>query len=306
MIAVVAVLTSLLFIAWDRKRVRPATFLAGMLALGLIEIGNSTGFDYVHVEEKASLARPRLYRTTSDLAAFLKSRVGSDRVSYAYEDLVFNFGDWSGIPSLAGFLPSASQAMYRLGPWSPRILDLYGVRYWIGGQKPADAGPEVYADAEGWRVWQRPTALPRAWLAHEVKAAGSQDEAVRLTVDAGTDLRTTVVLDRKIQIEPCADPAAVTVTAIDEQHLRLDASPACAGVLVLSDNWYPGWHATLDGRPIDVLRADAAIRAVAIPAGPHRVELFYHPDGLGWTAALSLAALGVVLLAALLPARAIS
>jgi hypothetical protein len=306
MIAIVAVLISLLFIAWDRKRLRPALFLAGMLALGLIEIGNSTGFDYVHVEDKASLARPRLYRTTSDLAAFLKSRVGSERVSYAYEDMIFNFGDWSGIPSLAGFLPSAPEAMWRLGPWSPRILDLYGVRYWIGGQKPADVGEEVYADAEGWRVWQRPTALPRAWLAHQVRVASSQDEAVRLTVDPATDLRNTAVLDRNIQIESCVDPSVVTVTAIDEQHLRLDASPECAGVLVLSDNWYPGWHASLDGRPVDVLRADAAIRAVAVPAGPHRVELIYRPDGLRWTAALSLATLTAVLLAALWPARAIS
>jgi uncharacterized membrane protein YfhO len=143
-------------------------------------------------------------------------------------------------------------------------------------------------------------------LAHEVKVAGSQDEAVRLTVDAGTDLRTSVVLDRNIQIESCVDPSAVAVTAIDEQHLRLDASPTCAGVLMLSDNWYPGWHATLDGRPIDVLRADAAIRAVAVPAGTHRVELLYRPDGLRWTAALSLATLGVVLVAALWPARAVS
>ena len=156
-----------------RKRVRPALFLSGMLALGLIEIGNSTGFDYVHVEDKASLVRPRLYRTTSGLAEFLKTRIGSDRVSYAYEDLVFNFGDWYGIPSMAGFLPSAPEATWRLGPWNPRVLDLYGVRYWIGGRSRADAGPEVFADAEGWRVWQRPTALPRAWMTHQVKVAHS-------------------------------------------------------------------------------------------------------------------------------------
>ena len=306
MIAIVAVLMSLLFRGWDTKRVRPALFLSGLLALGLIEIGNSTGFDYVHVEDKASLARPRLYRTTSGLAGFLKTRIGSDRVSYAYEDLVFNFGDWYSIPSLAGFLPSAPKAMWRLGPWSPRILDLYGVRYWIGGQKPADAGAEVFADSEGWRVWQRPTALPRAWLTHQVKVARSQDEAIRFTLDPATDLRTTVVVDRNIPAESCGEPAAVLFTAIDEQHLRLDASPACANVLVLSDNWYPGWQATLDGRPIEVLRADAAIRAVAIPAGPHRVEMRYRPSSLLWTAALSLVTLAVILSAALWPVRGTS
>ena len=125
MIAVVTVLLSLLFAAWEAKRVRPALLVCGVLALTLIEIGNSTGFDYVHVDDKASLARPRLYQTTERLGEFLKSRVGSDRVSYVYEDLVFNFGDWYGIPSLAGFLPSAPEASWRLGPWNralPRHL----------------------------------------------------------------------------------------------------------------------------------------------------------------------------------------
>ena len=290
MIAVVGILLSLLLRAWGAKRVRPMLFLCAVFGLALIEIGNSTGFDYVHVEDKASLARPRLYQTTTDLAAFLKSRTGSDRVSYVYDDLIFNFGDWYGIPSMAGFLPSAPEASWRLGLWNPRILDLYSVRYWIGGQKPADAGPEIFSDSYGWKVWQRPTALPRAWVAHQSKVAHSQGEAIRLTLDPATDLRTTVVLDREIPTESCQEAAAIEFTAIDEQHLRVDAAPVCAGVLVLADNWYPGWQATLDGKPIEILHADAAIRGVAVPAGAHRIEMRYRPAGLGWAAALTLAA----------------
>jgi hypothetical protein len=269
-----------------------------MLVLGLIEIGNSTGFDYVHVEDQASLARPRLYQTTAAMAAALKSMVGSDRVSFNYDDLVFNFGEWYGIPSMAGFLPSAPEAPWRLGPWNARVLDLYGVRYWIGGRPPTAAGPLVYADSDGWKVWQRPTALPRAWVAHHVLVARSEEEAVRLTLDPATDLRTSVVLERAIPTGSCTETASVVYTAIDEQRLRVDATPACDGVLVLSDNWYPGWHTTLDGKPVAVLRADAAIRGVRVPAGPHRIEMRYRPSGTPWAAALSLATLAVVLLAA--------
>jgi uncharacterized membrane protein YfhO len=61
-------------------------------------------------------------------------------------------------------------------------------------------------------------------------------------------------------------------------------------VLVLADNWYPGWQATLDGKPIDIVRADAAIRGVALPAGSHRIEMRYRPARLGWATALTLAA----------------
>ncbi|MEO8593306.1 MAG: hypothetical protein ABI759_08290 [Candidatus Solibacter sp.] len=277
MIAIVGALLALLIAAWNARRVPPAVLLGGILALSLIEIGNSTAFDYVHVEDKASVVRPRLYQTTTALAEFLKSHAGTDRVSYAPDELLFNLGDWYGIPSLAGFLPSAPTQLYRLGPWNPRILDLYAVRYWVGIQKPPDAGPQIYADADGWKAWQRPSALPHAWLAHQVKVAASVEDAVRLVNDPATDLRTTAVLDRAAPVEACAGDSPVTFIAIDEQHLRLDAAPACRAILVVSDNWYPGWHATLDGQAVELLHADAALRGVAVPAGAHRVEMVYRP-----------------------------
>lgn len=54
-----------------------------------------------------------------------------------------------------------------------------------------------------------------------------------------------------------------------------------AGLLVLADTAFPGWSATLDGRPAPVLRADAVYRAVYVPASsdaPHRVEFRYRPE----------------------------
>src|ERR1019366_4195914 len=170
-----------------------------------------------------------------------------------------------------------------------------------GVQKPVDAGPEVFADSEGWRVWQRPSALPRAWVAHQVKVAQSQAEAVRLTLEPAIDLRTTVVLDRAIGTESCPEAARVVFTAIEEQHLPPDATPARAGVIVLPATWSPACKATLEGKPIDVSRADAGIRAVAVPAGPHRIEMRYDPPGMRGAAALSLATLAGMLLAAIWP-----
>jgi uncharacterized membrane protein YfhO len=46
---------------------------------------------------------------------------------------------------------------------------------------------------------------------------------------------------------------------------------------VLSDQWYPGWTATVDGKPAAILRADVALRAVALSPGAHRVRFRYQP-----------------------------
>jgi uncharacterized membrane protein YfhO len=67
-----------------------------------------------------------------------------------------------------------------------------------------------------------------------------------------------------------------------------------AGLLVLSDLWYEGWRATLDGRPVPILRVNHAVRGVVVPAGRGTVELRYEQPGLATglkAAAAGLAAL---------------
>jgi uncharacterized membrane protein YfhO len=69
---------------------------------------------------------------------------------------------------------------------------------------------------------------------------------------------------------------------------------------VLSDSWYPGWRATVDGREARIERADLHFRAVYLEAGTHRVEFAYRPMsyliGLGITG-ITLAAVVVGLAA---------
>src|SRR5207245_9800362 len=78
---------------------------------------------------------------------------------------------------------------------------------------------------------------------------------------------------------------------------------AQGGILVLSDQWYPGWTATVDGRPAPILRVDLALRGVELGPGGHTVEFRYQPrwplNGFG----LSALTLGVMAAIALRPAR---
>jgi uncharacterized membrane protein YfhO len=70
-------------------------------------------------------------------------------------------------------------------------------------------------------------------------------------------------------------------------------------LLVLTDIYYPGWKAFLDGRRVPLERVNYLLRGVAVPAGEHRVELRYEPTSfrLGWMISLAtaLALIGAVL-----------
>ncbi|MCU1235645.1 MAG: hypothetical protein JWP63_3612 [Candidatus Solibacter sp.] len=286
-IAIVAALLALLLIGWQRGRVGRLAFVTGLLMLSLFEIGNSTGYDYVHVEDKASLVRPRLYGGTTDLAKFLSGRIGAARMTYEHNDLLFNLGDWYGIAGMSGFVPSAPEAMRRLGTWNSQVLDLYGVRYYVALKPSADSGREVFRSAGGWGVWERPNAFPRAWVVHRVTTVAPGDATVRKVLDAGTNLHETVVMNRQVPVETCGANEPVAVRTPDEGRAEMNVELGCAGIVVLSDNWFPGWRATIDGVATEVLTANAALRAVAVPGGRHRIAMEYRPAPVYWGALLS-------------------
>jgi uncharacterized membrane protein YfhO len=77
-------------------------------------------------------------------------------------------------------------------------------------------------------------------------------------------------------------------------RVRLEAAVAEPLFLLLSDTYDPGWRAWDNGRPAPILRADHALRAVAITPGPHLVEFRYQQPSFWIGLAVSLITLGTL------------
>ena len=56
-------------------------------------------------------------------------------------------------------------------------------------------------------------------------------------------------------------------------RITLDGAAAKPAYLLIGENWYPDWHATVDGKPAPVLRADHALLSVVLPPGAREVTL---------------------------------
>ena len=76
------------------------------------------------------------------------------------------------------------------------------------------------------------------------------------------------------------------------------------GYLVLLDSYYPGWRAYLDGKEVEILRANYAFRAVEVGSGRHRVEFRYRPTSFYTGMAITLISVLVGVATLLLPAVA--
>ena len=166
-----------------------------------------------------------------------------------------------------------------------RLYDFLNAKYVIAPRDfalPWDKFAPVLEDGE-LAVFLNRRALPRALFVYEVRVAEDQTGAFQAVHAPDFDPSRSVVLERP-QLDgvplPQSTPEAppqLHVVGFGLNALTLDVTTAAPGVLVLSEVWYPGWKAEVDGRPAPVLRANFAFRAVPVPAGTHRVRLIFAP-----------------------------
>lgn len=85
-------------------------------------------------------------------------------------------------------------------------------------------------------------------------------------------------------------------THFRDNRIEADVEAAGPALVVLSQSYYHLWHATVDGNPVPLLRANLAFQAVQIPAGRHHVQWIYRDPYLGIGGAVSALSLAACLL----------
>jgi hypothetical protein len=175
--------------------------------------------------------------------------------------------------------------------FNPRMWAMLNVRYlltnsddvgtyfpgaqWLIGPVENAAGTKVY-------LYRLPGDNPFAWVTSSLVKA--DDDAVLVTLfNRNFDFRSTALFAQDANVEspdslvvvPLPATTEVRTTAYQPGRISLELSqPAQAGTaLVVSENFYPGWTATVDGREVPVGRADYTLMGVQLPEGGRRIEL---------------------------------
>ena len=187
------------------------------------------------------------------------------------------------------------------------VLDLLGARYFLLPEDSAhpDAtfvAPIPQVDGAGGMLWYNPHHFPRAWVVHHLEVmpplrtnnpsvVAQRTRHVLMSDGAPRDLRHTAVVEVNgalpqishmdggrsgILNEPCR------ITVDSPQHVEIEASLSEPGLVVLSDAYYPGWHAQVvtdraTAVDIPILRTNRIMRGVYLPAGHHRIIYRFRP-----------------------------
>lgn len=262
------------------------------------------------------------YYENSDAFEFVKSRrTLQDRIHIVGRHADFSLmsksasifdvptiGDYEPQTSLryAGFyvylmlnspMRSVNQFYYPLSyvPGNRPLLNLVAARYLIVDTSVGDLTNLVARDME--MIWKRGTirvyenhqALPRAYFVPLVRVIEDPDRILpRLSQFAHDPRRAALVagsLPDGFGAGRARSSGEVTIVQDRSEEVSLEVQATADGFLVLTDQYYPGWEATVNGEPTEIVVANHAFRLIQVPAGHSRVVFRYRPDSL-WVGAL--------------------
>ncbi|MCF7811237.1 YfhO family protein [bacterium] len=224
-----------------------------------------------------------------------------------------NWWSYFGLESTSGYF-GAKQAGYQklmqtagLEDWrslysSPQLLDALNVRYIITGYPldmlfgelmrqnfgaPGRSAEEFISvlkprnpkPGAGVYVYRNPGELPRARLVGKYQVVEDLDATINKMINGDWEPAQMTILQNEPLLKPVNDyQGTAKIVNYQAEHVEIKVNIPKPKLLVLADSYYPsGWKAFVDGKKTDIIRADAVLRAVAVPSGEHTIEFIFKP-----------------------------
>lgn len=245
------------------------------------------------------------YKQTPPYVQFLQSRLEKEEISRTFslgEVFRGHLGELYEIQKSQNnssiksgrylmFLPEMINREYPLTAYWPtnrlnevprKFFDAYNVRYLISEDRlDPNPGFQLVYDND-LKIYENNQSLPKAYVALRKQTASSPEEARNIFYGESFDPHTEVVLEDKniISLSPTtvrAGLASATVIDYRKNEVLIRTESDRDGILVLTDAFYSGWNAYLDGERVSIYPANVLFRGIYLPRGTHTVRFAYEP-----------------------------
>jgi hypothetical protein len=184
-----------------------------------------------------------------------------------------------------------------------RLLDILGIRYILdltdnGATEkifPPNRFSEVYSD-NTWKIIENRQAVPRVYIVTKTDTYETPEEFEEKFYDPDFNPYNTVLLDKNLPdpMDYSGSTPSAYLALYEPENIIIRTSSDGNGMLVLSDTFYPGWTADIDGSKTPIYRANFSFRAIYLPKGSHTVSFRYKPASV--TAAEYITELSIIIM----------
>ncbi len=169
-------------------------------------------------------------------------------------------------------------------PYRLRMLDALSVKYVLdrpeNGSTQKTLPPDRFrsvADIDGWKVYENLKATPRAFLASDYLTYQTPKEFEDHFFSSTFNPSTIILLNKPINVSlGSINGTSVQIVTYQPNEVLLHVI-SNGNLLYLSDTYYPGWKASVDGINTPVRKANYAFRAIYVPQGTHTVRFTFDP-----------------------------
>lgn len=178
-----------------------------------------------------------------------------------------------------------------------RLFELLSVSYLIykKDEVPMEKDIDAIWQDNNWHIVKTP-ALPRAYLVNKFFVEKNDEKILARLFSSDFNPYEYVLLEKGTYMK--YTKAEVSGQAYIKEdignELTIEANVKDDAILVLTDNFYPGWRAYVDGKETEIIRANYAFRAIYLPKGVHTVKFIYAPNSFKYGAYVTL--LGIIIL----------
>ncbi len=197
----------------------------------------------------------------------------------------------------------------REGKYFPKIIDVLGIKYVL--QKKSDIGKSwafnfnnypknkfklIYEDND-FQIYKNLEALPKAYLVGDYTVEDNNQEILNKIYSDEFDLKNSVVVEKDPGIKiGGGDTGDIKNINYSSNKISLITNSSNNSLLIIPDNYYPGWIAKINGKESEIIRANYTFRAIAIPAGKNNIEIIYAPLSFKVGALISFASISTAIL----------
>jgi len=152
-------------------------------------------------------------------------------------------------------------------------------------------------------VYRNTTPLPRVWVSDAAAYSDNQKVYDVMLATRGKDLHRTslVVMPTFANAQgqgariPAVPGRPVKVVSQSASRLVLAVDPSSRGLMTVSELYYPGWQAYIDGKKVETFKTDLMFRGVMLPGGQRTVEFRFEPSNITYGAVISLIVLALLI-----------